>query len=95
MVLFYETGSTPPLVLDGQELTLVSVHINGKALKVYIFLNVRWNFFAILLVYQARVVYFIFPDFSMLNIMNLILCFLSETIGVVHFGNTYMSSNHG
>ncbi|KEH21086.1 aminopeptidase N-like protein [Medicago truncatula] len=33
IVLFYETGSTPPLVLDGQELTLVSVHINGKALK--------------------------------------------------------------
>lgn len=26
-------GSTPPLVLDGQDMTLVSVHINGKALK--------------------------------------------------------------
>lgn len=25
--------STPPLVLDGQDMTLVSVHINGKALK--------------------------------------------------------------
>jgi len=38
IVLFYDTGSTPPLVLDGQDMTLVSVHINGKALKVYIFL---------------------------------------------------------
>ncbi|KAK2385136.1 Peptidase M1 family protein [Trifolium repens] len=26
-------GSTPPLVLDGQDMTLVSVQINGKALK--------------------------------------------------------------
>ncbi|XP_024627737.1 puromycin-sensitive aminopeptidase isoform X2 [Medicago truncatula] len=26
-------GSTPPLVLDGQDMTLVSVHVNGKALK--------------------------------------------------------------
>ncbi|KAL2342739.1 hypothetical protein Fmac_004024 [Flemingia macrophylla] len=26
-------GSSPPLVLDGQELSLVSIHLNGKALK--------------------------------------------------------------
>ncbi|KAG5014496.1 hypothetical protein JHK82_020179 [Glycine max] len=26
-------GSTPPLVLDGQDLSLVSIHLNGKALK--------------------------------------------------------------
>lgn len=34
--LFCGTGSSPPLVLDGQDLKLVSVKLNGKALKVYI-----------------------------------------------------------
>lgn len=37
ITLCYETGSAPPLVLDGQDMSLVSVKINGKALKVCIY----------------------------------------------------------
>ena len=37
IALFCSTGSSPPLVLDGQDLSLVSIQLNGKALKVYIF----------------------------------------------------------
>lgn len=33
--LFCATGSSPPLVLDGQDLSLVSIQLNGNALKVY------------------------------------------------------------
>lgn len=36
IALFCAPGSSPPLVLDGQDLRLVSVKLNGKALKVYI-----------------------------------------------------------
>ena len=30
------TGSSPPLVLDGQDLKLVSIQLNDEALKVYV-----------------------------------------------------------
>ncbi|KAE9614125.1 putative cytosol alanyl aminopeptidase [Lupinus albus] len=38
IIVFPHTeGFSPPLVLDGQDLSLVSIQINGKALKVHVY----------------------------------------------------------